>query len=221
VGIGERVRYRNGDGISDIQPDWGPDTTKPEITLTTPAEGATYTLNESVTADYECADEGGSGLKSCEGDVADGALIDTGSVGSKTFTVTATDNGGNTSSVSHTYSVIYDFNGFLSPVDNPPTLNLVKAGSVIPVNFSLSGDQGLDVFADGYPTPQKIACDTGVSADPVEETLSANESSLTYDASSDQYTYAWKTNKAWAGNCRQLVVKLKDGTEHLANFEFK
>ena len=71
------------------------------------------------------------------------------------------------------------------------------------------------------PPPRRSPATLGCQRVPVEETLSANESSLTYDASSDQYTYAWKTNKAWAGNCRQLVVKLKDGTEHLANFEFK
>ena len=39
-------------------------------------------------------------------------------------------------------------------------------------------------------------------------------------SSLDQYTYVWKTNKAWAGTCRQLVVKLDDGTYHRANFNF-
>jgi len=32
--------------------------------------------------------------------------------------------------------------------------------------------------------------------------------------------YVWKTNKAWAGTCRQLDVQLSDGTDHLADFEF-
>ncbi|MGH8468315.1 MAG: PxKF domain-containing protein [Gammaproteobacteria bacterium] len=32
---------------------------------------------------------------------------------------------------------------------------------------------------------------------------------------------AWKTSKAWAGTCRQLVVRLNDGTEHKASFKFK
>ena len=51
--------------------------------------------------------------------------------------------------------------------------------------------------------------------------MTASTSGLTYDASTDQYNYVWKTEKAWVGSCRQLVVKLKDGTEHLASFEFK
>ncbi|MCB9140616.1 MAG: PxKF domain-containing protein, partial [Caldilineaceae bacterium] len=46
-------------------------------------------------------------------------------------------------------------------------------------------------------------------------------SSLTYDANTDQYIYTWKTDKSWAGTCRQLIVQLNDTTAHLANFDFK
>lgn len=45
-------------------------------------------------------------------------------------------------------------------------------------------------------------------------------SSLSYDATTDQYKYVWKTNKAWAQSCRQLIVKLSDGSSHVANFRF-
>ncbi len=82
------------------------DTTKPTITLTTPAEGATYSFYQVVNASYSCQDEaGGSGLKSCQGTVANGSAIDTASSGTKTFTVTATDNAGNQQVLTHTYSV--------------------------------------------------------------------------------------------------------------------
>jgi hypothetical protein len=47
------------------------------------------------------------------------------------------------------------------------------------------------------------------------------ESTRDGDAASDQYTYVWKTLKGWASTCRQLVVKLTDGTSHRANFMFK
>jgi len=40
------------------------------------------------------------------------------------------------------------------------------------------------------------------------------------EATSDQYTYVWKTDKTWAGTCRALVVKLADGTAHTADFQF-
>jgi len=115
----------------------------------------------------------------------------------------------------------YNFTGFFQPVDNAPVLNSVKAGSSVPVKFSLAGDQGLDIFLSGYPTSQQIACDSSASLDDIEQTVTAGGSSLSYDATTDQYTYVWKTNKSWAGTCRQLVVILKDGSIHTANFKLK
>jgi hypothetical protein len=113
----------------------------------------------------------------------------------------------------------YDFTGFFQPVDNNPAVNKAKAGSAIPVKFSLGGDQGLDIFAAGYPVTKSATCDLS-SSDLIEETVTAGGSSLTYDPVTAQYTYVWKTNKAWAGTCRQLVVGLNDGTTHTAWFNF-
>ena len=114
--------------------------------------------------------------------------------------------------------LIYDFGGFFSPVDNLPTLNAVKAGASVPVKFSLGGNKGLDVFATGYPQSQPLACDPSAPVDDIEQTARAGASTLSYDATSDTYTYVWKTDKTWAGTCRQLVVKTKDGGSHEANF---
>jgi len=200
----------------------GADATDPSVTITTPPDGAVYLLDQVVLADYACADEaGGSGLATCTGDVADGAAIDTSTVGTHTFAVTGTDNAGNSTTVTHAYAVRYDFGGFFQPVDNLPVVNSVKAGSAIPIKFSLDGDQGLAIFATDYPKSQVIACGAGGSVDGIEQTLTAGSSSLTYDAGTDQYVYVWKTEKSWAGTCRQLVVKLIDGTSTRANFLFK
>jgi len=114
----------------------------------------------------------------------------------------------------------YTFTGFFQPIDNLPTLNTVKAGSAVPVKFSLGGNQGLDIFAAGYPASITTSCGT-TAADAVEQTVTAGSSSLSYDAATDQYTYVWKTSKAWAGTCRTLVVKLDDNTIHRADFKFK
>ncbi len=54
----------------------------------------------------------------------------------------------------------------------------------------------------------------------IEETVTAGSSSLNYDAAADQYIYVWKTDKNWAGTCRQLQVKLADGMQYVANFKF-
>jgi Neocarzinostatin family/Carboxypeptidase regulatory-like domain len=115
----------------------------------------------------------------------------------------------------------FAFSGFFSPVDNLPTLNWVKAGQAVPVKFSLGGDQGLDIFAVGSPRSERIDCESSAPIDGVEETMTAGGSGLSYDATTDTYTYVWKTSKNWApGTCRQLVLELSDGL-HSANFKFK
>jgi Ca2+-binding RTX toxin-like protein len=89
-----------------VQDGTTPDTTAPTADIVTPPDGADYVRNQTVGAYYSCEDEaGGSGLESCEGTVAQGQLIDTGSLGAKTFTVRATDNAGNVSSITSTYTV--------------------------------------------------------------------------------------------------------------------
>jgi hypothetical protein len=50
--------------------------------------------------------------------------------------------------------------------------------------------------------------------------VSASASALKYDASTQTYRYVWKTDKAWAGTCRELNVRLHDGTDHVMNFKF-
>lgn len=115
----------------------------------------------------------------------------------------------------------YHFGGFASPVDAMPTLNQLKAGAAVPVKFSLGGDQGLAIFTAGYPKSQSIACDATAPVDGVEVTVSAGGSSLTYDPVTGLYAYVWKTDKAWAGTCRQLVLTFADGTVARATFKFK
>jgi predicted extracellular nuclease len=115
----------------------------------------------------------------------------------------------------------YNFDGFFRPIDNAPAFNKVKGGSSVPVKFSLDGDQGLSIFLDGYPQSQQIDCESSAALSSGEPTVTAGESSLAYDPLTDQYNYVWKTDEAWAGTCRQLVVILKDGSIHYANFSFK
>jgi len=115
----------------------------------------------------------------------------------------------------------YNFTGFFQPVDNAPVFNVVKSGSAVPVKFSLGGNQGLDIFFAGYPLSKQISCASSSPLDDIEQTLTAGGSSLSYDPTTDQYSYVWKTEKSWAGTCRQFTVILKDGSIHTANFKIK
>jgi hypothetical protein len=110
---------------------------------------------------------------------------------------------------------------WFQPVDNAPTVNLSSAGAAIPVRFSLGGDHGLAIFTDGYPVSSPITCDVNEPGAVIEETRNAGGSSLSYDAATDQYTYVWKTSKAWRETCRMLVVKFNDGSQQFAKFRFR
>jgi hypothetical protein len=103
-------------------------------------------------------------------------------------------------------------------VDAQPTVNTVRAGSAVPVKFRLGGDRGLDVLADGYPRVVGGTC--GTTTDAVEESVAASSSGLTYAASSQTYSYVWKTSRENTG-CRELVLKFRDGSELRAIFRLR
>jgi hypothetical protein len=199
------------DTVSDIDID----KTAPVVSVTGVSNGATYTLGAVPAAGCTTTD-------ALSGVATDATLASSGGpVGSITATCSgALDNADNSGSASATYNVIYDWAGFFRPVDNEPTVNTVKAGSAIPVKFSLGGNQGLGIFATGFPKSQKVLCESGVPQDTIEETVTAGGSSLSYDPIADQYVYVWKTEKSYAGTCRQLTVTLIDGTVHTASFNF-
>jgi predicted extracellular nuclease len=120
-----------------------------------------------------------------------------------------------------TLGPLFDFTGFLSPVRNLPARNSANAGQVVPVRFSLNGNQGLDVFAPGYPRSRQVPCDSTAPVTATEPTASPGNAGLTFNPDTGTYTYPWQTSKSWAGTCRQLVVELSDGSVHRANFQFR
>jgi hypothetical protein len=194
------------------------DRTNPTVLMTTPPVGAVYTLGQTVKADYVCADSG-SGPASCTGTVANGAPLATGTLGTKTISVTATDFVGRTFTVTRTYKVVYAFQGFFDPVKNPPVVNAQRAGSVIPMKFSLGGNQGLNIFASGFPKSQQINCQTKALMGSAASTA-AQPPGLKYIASSNSYEYLWATDGKWKGTCRAFFLGLKDGRSPRADFRF-
>lgn len=115
----------------------------------------------------------------------------------------------------------FKFSGFLQPVENLPAVNVVNAGQSVPVKFSLGGNQGLNIFAPGYPASSSIPCNATRPGGTITETTIPGGSKLTYDAATDRYQYVWKTEKSWKGTCRIFIVKFIDGTEYFAKFRFK
>jgi hypothetical protein len=194
------------------------DATPPVVTVTGVESGAVYTLGS--------VPEAGCNTTDATSGVATPAVASTigGPVGSVTTTCSgATDKAGNQADpVSVTYSVRYDFAGFFRPVDmgtaEQPVFNRVKAGQAIPMKFTLDGDQSLDILKDGWPKSYPVACEATALQLPVEETVTAGKSSLSYD--DGQYNFVWKTEKGWAGQCRAFSLGLKDGSTQIAYFSF-
>jgi uncharacterized repeat protein (TIGR01451 family) len=171
-------------------------------------------------------DPGATASDGCAGNLTSAIVVtgsvDTNTVGFYALTYTVSDPSGHTDTKVRTVEVSpYNFTGFFSPIDNPPVLNEMKAGQAAPVKFSLGGNQGLNIFATGSPSSTQVSCASGVPISDVEETETAGQSSLSYDAASDRYKYTWKTESSWKNTCRVLTITLRDGTVHTANFKFK
>jgi Tol biopolymer transport system component len=219
------------------------DKTEPQITvpadITTVATGPSgAAVHFEATAIDNLVGDLPVSYQTDRGPIASG---DTFPPGTTTVTATAVDRAGNTATASFAVTVLYDFRGFFSPVDNPGpgpdyVINKVKAGSAVPVKFGLGGNQGTtvpEIFAESpnstpdnplyYPISRQIPEGLGATTDPIEETVTAGSSGLSYDPLTDQYTYVWKTDKSWGANGgqdRELILKLADGTRHTALFHF-
>jgi predicted extracellular nuclease len=135
-----------------------------------------------------------------------------------TIRVRATDPDGLFGTDTATVNVIWAFGGFRSPL-NGSIVNVTNAGSTIPVKFSLGGNQGLSIFKAGYPASAAYDCGT---VPPTTASLKAQTSTpFRYDGSTDEYVFEWKTDKAWEGTCRVLVLGLADGTTWSVEVLFK
>ena len=195
------------------------DKKAPSISIGQPT-AATYQLNQVVSASYSCGDAG-SGLATCAGPVSSGATIDTSSPGTQTFTVTAIDAVGNTSTQSVTYTVDYQFGGFLQPVDNPQTVNTGKAGRTYPIKWQLTSANGsfISTLSAVTSVTYKATSCGAFGTDPTDalETEATGATVLRYDSAANQYVYTWATPST--AGCYTLFVTLASGQVFPAYFK--
>jgi hypothetical protein len=196
----------------------GADTTPPVITLTTPSADATYTLNQSVLADFACVD---LALASCAGTVADGAVADTASVGPKSFAVTATDATGNTATQTVAYDVEYALTAFARPISTTG-LTTVKAGQTVPVTWRVLDANAVPVtdpssFVSVTSQRGGAGCHARPSGTVETDALTAR---LRY-LRDGWWQYDWRTAKAFGDECRTMTLTLAGGQTAGAAFWFR
>ncbi len=190
------------------------DKTAPDVTITTPADGAKYIRNHVVLADWAVSDAlSGINASATTATAADGSAIDTATLGIKAFTVSATDLAGNMTSVTNSYTVeTYTFNGFQSPL----TLSLkdFKKTSTIPVKIKLSTSDGVtvtDAVAQLY-----IDKTTGTPTTPAVSSGNSNTLNyFRYDLTGAQYIFNLSTKVLSTVGTYKLRVTLDDGTEQM------
>ncbi len=171
-------------------------------------------LGGSATASANATDAlSGMATENC------GAL-NTGTVGTRTVTCTATDNAGNQASASVSYSVVYAFSGFSAPVNDPPVLNVANAGQAIPLRWQLLDANGAPVtdLAGVTLTVSNLACALGSGDNEVTESAAGRSGLL--NLGDGNYQFNWQTPRNYANSCRTLHLDLGEGTTRTARFQF-
>ncbi len=207
----------SGNSASDTQDITVVDTTAPSITCPpdiTGLVGQPVSLGSPLVSDI--VDPSPAVSNDAPGSFGPGTTI---------VTWTATDGSGNLVSCAQSVTLTYVFSLFRPPVDNPPVVNLARAGSTIPVKWQLRDYAGayvrdLSAVVSIKSAPMACGAIGWLPADEIETTATGG-TSLRYDLTAEQYVYNWATLRSWAGTCRVLVVTFDDGTSYYALFKFK
>lgn len=194
------------------------DTVAPTVTIAAP-NNRPYTLGQTVTANYSCSDAG-SGIATCVGTVANSASLDTSSVGSKTFSVTATDRAGNLAMTSVTYTVSYA----ICPLYDQAKAH--SSGSTVPIKVSLCDASGNYVSSSATVVTATGVVETSTNAPGVlDSTGGANpDNNFRFDptlGTSGGYIYNLSTSGLTTGTYAVNFTVSGDPVPHSVQFEVR
>ncbi|MCA1625403.1 MAG: DNA/RNA non-specific endonuclease [Acidobacteria bacterium] len=183
------------------------DTTAPTITIASPT-AVNYLLNQNVLANYSCSDTG-SGVASCIGTVANGAAIDTTTTGTKTFSVMATDNAGNTKTQTVTYTIGF---GVVVLFDQTKQYN---SGSTIPIKLQIVDAAGTNQSAANIAVTAVRIMPGNL---PVQSAGNSQPGNL-FKYEDGVYQFNLQTSRDMAAGTYQLVFRIAgDPIEHSVQF---
>jgi len=169
-----------------------------------------FTLNSTGLLPYLAFDLE-SGLVGEESRVL---TVDTTKVGAFKTNIIVMDQAGNVTVAEVNYHVVYDFLGFMQPINTNGT-SIFKAGSTIPIKFKLNDALGI---SQGDAIASLTVTQLGSTVDGIVNELPINISASStayfrYDELSGQYILNLSTKGYPAGSYRLSVV-LNDGVIH-------
>jgi hypothetical protein len=119
-------------------------------------------LDQVVLASYTCDDTGGAGLASCDGDVPSGSAIDTSTLGSRSFIVHATDNAGNATDATSTYTVVDGIAPTIT-ITSPANGSTYQQGAILYAAYSCADSGGSGLASCDGPVVSGAAIDTATT----------------------------------------------------------
>jgi hypothetical protein len=139
------------DTVSEIPTSYSP---QPKASIESPASGGSYLQGALVTTTFSCTEgEGGPGLESCtdsNGGSGTSGTLETSTLGSHTYTVTAKSKDGQTATASISYTVVEAFPPKAS-IESPASGGSYSLGAVVTTKFSCTegeGGSGLESCTD-------------------------------------------------------------------------
>lgn len=186
------------------------DRTAPTLAPTVPA---TVLLN-STTAAVPHGDDGLSGIatESC-------AALAMNTVGAKTVVCMAADRAGNSATATAGYRVVYGFNGFSAPVQNPSVLNVVKTGRSVPLRWRVVDAAGVPVTNLASASINAIAISCPAATENRISSYGGGNGQL-QNLGNGYYQLDWAAANSLRGACRRLDLDLGDGEPRSALFKF-
>lgn len=222
---------KNGDDVVDyiITPSETGETIFPKAPLTITADSQKITLGDSIPEfSYEISGFVANETLETSDVTGEPECTTTATADSPVGTYTITCVTGTLSSEYYifenftegTLTIEYQWKGFKQPIDDPlaqpgVTPSIFKAGSTVPVKFSLFDTGGNAVEASVAPEwlpPIKGTALVGGVDEPVSYESATSGNLFKYDPESKQYIYNWKTKGLASGYWYHVFVRLDDGS---------
>jgi len=186
-------------------------------TLAMPSLAASYVYNASLTLTFGASDAlsglAGSAATFNGAPVVSGTTLTLNRAGLNTFTLTAADRAGNTATQTATFTVLYNFGGFLPPVPNNGS-GVFRLGSIVPIRFTLTDANGVAVSTATARLSLQLYAGGSPVGTPIDATpAGAADTGDLFRFGSGQYVFNLNTTPLTTGTW-EIQIHLDDGTVH-------